>query len=109
MVAVSEYGAVLAEVDAVADPDFHGFVVEYVYSALRLSVAFQRLGRLDEAYEWSGIAVNNGELLFAEHRLEERTIRSDRRALLGQHLSVCSELGRDEEAAKYTLQLSMLD
>lgn len=76
VVAINALGQVLG-LSEEANPDFPGYVLEYVNCASRAAETFIRLERFGEALEWAQTALQNAQVLYATYRGEERVIAQD--------------------------------
>ena len=76
VVAINALGRVLEKCQE-SNPDFPGYVLEYISCASRTAETFLRLQRYEESLEWAKTALRNAEVLYSTYRGEERVIAQD--------------------------------
>lgn len=101
--AVDHMGSVLS-VTSQADPDFSGFVLEYIDSAAKISEVFAKLGGNGSALEWAETALANAEVLFKTYAGEERVMASE---LARLHLLLGEMAMRNAQVSRARDQLQL--
>ena len=71
--AVDELSAVMTMTDQ-ANPDFSGFLLEYIEISSKIAEIFIHLTAFSDAVEWAEIALQNAETLFQTYSGEERVM-----------------------------------
>ena len=84
------------------DPDFSGFVMEYIDSVVTLSHAFREVGEVRDALNWADIALRNARELYKSYIGEKRLI-AQRLGSLFLDVAKLQEISDDLEGSIKTI------
>ena len=104
--AIDELGAVMA-ITMDSDPDFSGFVIEYIECASKMAEILLQLHGYSDAAEWAETALTNAKTLYENYSGEKRVMAQE---LARLHLLVAETMVRlgDYDKAKRYITLSRI-